>query len=75
MQKTVYIVTTDARTTGLGITLRQRQDDGNTKPVAYGSRYLNEIFEKIFNRRISITGGDMGVRKIRFYLYGKKVHL
>ena len=74
MQKTGYIVTTDASTTGLGITLRQRQDVGNTKPVAYGSRYLNET-EKIFNRRTNITGGDKGVRKTRFYLYGKKVHL
>ena len=35
-------VTTDASTTGLGITLWQRQDDGNTKQIAYGSRYLND---------------------------------
>ena len=32
------IVTTDASTTGLIITLWQKQDDGNTKPIAYGSR-------------------------------------
>ena len=36
------IVTTDASTTGLGITLWQKQVNGNTKPIAYGSRYLNE---------------------------------
>ena len=29
----VNIVTTDASTTGLGITLWQKQDDGNTKPI------------------------------------------
>ena len=40
------IVTTDASTTGLGITLWQKQDDGNTKPIAYGSRYLNETEKK-----------------------------
>ena len=36
------IVTTDASTTGLGITIWQQQDNGNTKPIAYGSRYLND---------------------------------
>ena len=35
------IVTTDASTTGLGITLWQKQNDGNTKLIAFGSRYLN----------------------------------
>ena len=32
------IITTDASTTGLGITIWQKQDNGNTKPTAYGSR-------------------------------------
>ena len=36
------MVTTDASKTGLGITLWQKQDDGNIKPIAYGSRYLND---------------------------------
>ena len=40
------IVTTDASTTGLGITLWQQQDDGNTKSIAYGSRYFKEIKKK-----------------------------
>ena len=31
------MVTTDASTTGLGITLWQKQEDGKTKPIAYGS--------------------------------------
>ena len=44
------IVTTDASTTGLGITLWQKQDNGDTKPIAYGSRYLNDTEKKIFNR-------------------------
>ena len=44
----INIGTTDANTTGLGITFWQKQDDGNTKPIAYGSRHLNET-EK-FNR-------------------------
>ena len=35
------IVTTDARKTGLRITLWQKQSDGETKPISFGSRYLN----------------------------------
>ena len=58
------IVTTDASTTGLGITLWQKQDDGNTNPIAYGSRYLNETEKKILNRRIGIIGDSVGIREI-----------
>ena len=36
------IVTTDASKSGLGITLWQKQSDGEIKPIAFGSRYLNE---------------------------------
>ena len=58
------LVTTDAVTTGLGITLWQKQNDGNTKPIAYGSRYLNETEKKIFNRRIENIGSGVGIREI-----------
>ena len=44
------MVTTNASKTGLGITLWQKQDDGNIKPIAYGSRYLNDTEKKLFNR-------------------------
>ena len=44
------MVTTDASKTGLGITSWQKQDDGNIKPIAYGSRYLNDTKKKLFNR-------------------------
>ena len=36
------MVTTDASKTGLGITLWQKQDNGEIKPIAFGSRYLND---------------------------------
>ena len=35
-------MTTDASKTGLGITLWQKQLEGETKPIAFGSRYLND---------------------------------
>ena len=36
------MVTTDASNTGLGITFWQKQDDGKMKPIAFGTRYLND---------------------------------
>ena len=69
------IVPTDASTTGLGITLWQKQDDGNTKPIAYGSRYLNETEKKYSIGEVELLAVVLGLEKFRFYLYGKKVHL
>ena len=36
------MVTTDASKPGLDITLWPKQDDGNIKPIAYSSRFLND---------------------------------
>ena len=69
------IVTTDASTTGLGITLWQKQHDGNTKPIAFGSRYLNDTEKKYSIGELEILAVVWGSEKIRFYLYGKKEHL
>ena len=69
------IVTTDASTTGLGITLWQKQDDGNTKPIAYGSRCLNETEKKYSIGKLGLLAVVWGLEKFRFYLYGKKVYL
>ena len=69
------IVTTDARTTGLGITLWQKQDDGNTKPIAFGSIYLNDTEKKYSIGELELLAVVWGLEKFRFYLYGKKVYL
>ena len=69
------IVTTDASTTGLGITLWQKQDDGNTKPIAFGSRYLNDTEKKYSIGELELLAVVWGLEKFRFYLYGKKVYL
>ena len=69
------IVTTDASTTGLGITLWQKQDDGNTKQIAYGSRYLNETEKRYSIGELELLAVVWGLEKFRFYLYGKKVYL
>ena len=69
------IVTTDASTTGLGITLWQKQDDGSTKPIAYGSRYLNETEKKYSIGELELLAVVWGLENFRFYLYRRKVHL
>ena len=69
------IVTTDASTTGLGITLWQKQNDANTKPIANGSSYLNETEKKFSIGELELLAVVWGLEKFRFYLYGKKVNL
>ena len=41
------IVTTDACKTGLGVALWQKQGDGELKPIAFASRYLNDAEKNI----------------------------
>ena len=69
------IVTTDASTTGFGITLWQKQDDGTTKPIAFGSRYLNDTEKRYSIGELELLAVVWGLEKFRFYLYGKKVYL
>ena len=49
--------------------------DGNTKPIAYGSRYLNETEKKYSMRELELLAVVWGIEKFRFYLYRKKVYL
>ena len=69
------IVTTDASTIGLGITLWQKQVNGNTKPIAYTSRYLKDTDKKYSIGEFELLAVVCGMEKFRFFLYGKKVHL
>ena len=69
------IVTTDASKTGLGITLWQKQSDGEIKPIAFGSRYLNESEQNYSIEELELLAVVWGLEKFRFYLYGKKVFL
>ena len=69
------IVTTDASKTGLGITLWQKQSDREIKPIAFGSRYLNESEQNYSIGELELLAVVWGLEKFRFYLYGKKVYL
>ena len=44
------LVTTEASKTGLGNIHWQKQDKGDIKPIAFGSKYLNHT-KKQFHRR------------------------
>ena len=69
------IVTTDASKTGLGITLWQKQSDGEIKPIAFGSRYLNDSGKNYSIGELELLAVVWGLEKFRFYLYGKEVFL
>ena len=47
----------------------------NTKPIAFGSRYLNDTEKKYSIGELELLAIVWGLEKLRFYLYGKKVHL
>ena len=69
------IVTNDASKTGLGITLWQKQSDGEIKPITFGSRYLNDSEKNDSIGEVELLAVTWGLEKFRFYLYGKKVFL
>ena len=69
------IVTTDASKTGLGITLWQKQVDGELKPIAFGSSFLNDTEKNYSIGEIELLAVVWVLEKFRFYLYGKKVFL
>ena len=53
----------------------QKHNNGNTKPIAYGSRYLNDTEKKYSIGKIELLAVVWGLEKFQFYLHGKKVHL
>ena len=72
------MVTTDASKTGLGITLWQKQDNGEIKPITFGSRYLNNTEKNYSIGELELLAVVWGLAKFciyLFYLNGKKVHL
>ena len=69
------IVTTDASKTGLGITIWQRQADGELKLIAFGSRFLNDSEKNYSIGELELLAVVWGLEKFRFYLYGKGVFI
>ena len=55
--------------------LEAKATDGNIKPIAYGSRYLNDTERNYSIGELELLAVVWGLEKFRFYLYGKKVYL
>ena len=64
------IVTTDASKTGHGITLWQKQSDGE-----FENRYVNDSEKNYSIGELELLAVVWGLEKFRFHLYGKKVFL
>ena len=69
------IKTTDACKTGLGVALWQRQENGELKPIANASRYLNDAEKKYSIGELELLAVVCGLERFRFHLYGKPVQL
>ena len=69
------IITTDACNTGLGGTLWQKQKDGELKPIAYASRFLNDTEKKYAVGELELLGVVWALEHFRYYIYGKPVKL
>ena len=66
------MVTTDANKTGLGITLWQKQDNGDIKPMLYSSRYLNDTEKNYSIGELELLAVVWGLEKLRVYLTERK---
>ena len=69
------IVTTGANKTGFGKTFCQQQSDGETKLIAFGSRYLNDSEKNYSVVELELLAVVWGLEIFRFYLYGKNCFL
>ena len=69
------IVTTNASSTGLGITLWQKQTDNTIQTIPFASGYLNKAEKKYLIGELEILAVGWGLKKMCFYLYGKVVYI
>ena len=69
------IITTDAGTKGLGVTLWKKQKDGNLKPVGFASRYLSDTENKYAINELEQLAVVWGLEHFRLCIYGKPIEL
>ena len=67
------IVTTDASKNGLGKILWQKQVDGEMKPIAFGSWFLNDSEKNDTIRELELLAVVWELEKFRSCLDGKKL--
>ena len=69
------IITTDARTKGLGATLWQEQPDGKLKPIGFASRFLSDSETKYALNELELLAVVWGLEHFRSYISGKPIKL
>ena len=55
--------------------LGQKQNNGELKPIAFASRYLNDAEKKDSIGEFELLAVVWGLERFRFYLYGKPIQL
>jgi hypothetical protein len=73
--KKIFILYTDASTTGLGAVLAQNDDNGRERVIAYASRALNNAEKNYAITELEGLAVVWGTKKFRHYLYGRKFEL
>ncbi|VDI42407.1 Hypothetical predicted protein [Mytilus galloprovincialis] len=65
-------VIVDASPVGLGAILRQKQSDGNFRPVTFASRTLNDVEQRYSQTEREVLAVVWGCERFHLYLYGKE---
>ena len=70
-----FILETDASGVGLGAILAQEQQDGTVRPIAYGSRTLQQHEKKYGATELEALGVAWAVKHFCHYLYGHRCYV
>ena len=73
--KRYTVLATDASSFGLGHSLFQKQDNGDLKPVSYGSRALSPTEQRYSTIEKEALGVTYGCERNRDYLLGIDFHI
>ena len=55
--------------------LWQKQSNGELKPIAFASSYMNDAEKKYSIGQLELLAVVWGLERFRFYLYGKQIQL
>ena len=69
------VITTDASTKDLGVTLWQEQPDGKLKQIGFASRFLSDTEKKYSINQLELLAVVWGLEHFRLYIYGQPIKL
>ena len=65
------VITTDASTKGLGVTLQHEQPYGKLKPIGFASRFFSDTEKKYAIFELELLAVVWVLEQFRLYVYGK----